>query len=228
MSLRLLKSKSGFSLVELVCVVAIISMLAAMAMPAYEHMLVRARGAEATVNLSALMALVNSRYGNGDMFAGGAGPPLYSLNAASRNDYTSATSCNYTAALTNIGFRLNNCTKVRFVYAYTTVEPANTWGAVAVEGGTKGNKRVHPSCLGTNMWAYPYNGKVKQVINTLDPAACNTCYIPYTSAKIGGSDMTFDINGDNIVDVGDTMTVMGAMQTAVTYGTALNHMASCP
>jgi type IV pilus assembly protein PilA len=61
---KLLKKKSGFTLIELMIVVAILGILAAVAVPAFLGYMRRAKTAEVTVNLNNMFKLAASYYEN--------------------------------------------------------------------------------------------------------------------------------------------------------------------
>ncbi|MGM0914218.1 MAG: pilin [Pseudomonadota bacterium] len=70
--LKAKRSQGGFTLIELMIVVAIVGILAALAIPAYQDYTIRARVAEALTLASAAKVTVseNAASGNGDLAAG--------------------------------------------------------------------------------------------------------------------------------------------------------------
>ena len=77
------KMQKGFTLIELMIVVAIIGILAAVALPAYQDYTVRARVSEGIVLASAAKLAVTENSANGKAFAGSWTPPLATDNVDS-------------------------------------------------------------------------------------------------------------------------------------------------
>ena len=99
------KGQKGFSLVELMIVVAIIGILAALAVPKFQSFQAKARQTEGKNNLSHIFTLQMSYYGDNDAYAG-FGP-------------TGRSNC-----LANpIGFSVTGCgtTKARYNYSSTVL-----------------------------------------------------------------------------------------------------------
>ena len=66
-----MKNKSGFTLIELMIVVAIIGILASLAIPDFLRFQAKAKQAEAKMNLGALYTTQKAYFGEYDTFAGG-------------------------------------------------------------------------------------------------------------------------------------------------------------
>lgn len=75
--------QKGFTLIELMIVVAIIGILAAVAIPAYQDYTVRARVSEGIVLASAAKLAVSENASNGTAFRQGWNPPVATANVAS-------------------------------------------------------------------------------------------------------------------------------------------------
>jgi type IV pilus assembly protein PilA len=85
------KVQSGFTLIELMIVVAIIGILAAIALPAYQDYTVRSRVSELAVIASGMKATVGENIANNGAIAAGSCLGVTNVSTATKN--TSATSC---------------------------------------------------------------------------------------------------------------------------------------
>jgi type IV pilus assembly protein PilA len=92
--------QKGFTLIELMIVVAIIGILAAVAIPAYQDYTVRARVTEGLVLASAAKTSVSENASNGSGFAIGWNAPVATVNVASLaiNGANGQITITYTAA----------------------------------------------------------------------------------------------------------------------------------
>ena len=110
------KGQEGFSLVELMIVVAIIGILAALAVPKFQMFQAKAKQSEAKNNLSHIYTLEMSYFGDNDSYVNfpvigrtGAGP----------------TACNHTAATNVLGFKPQGvCNKIRYGYSVPVASAA--------------------------------------------------------------------------------------------------------
>ena len=145
---------AGFSLLELMVVVAILGVLATVAVPRFNIFRARSRQAEAKSNLGVIYTLQESfqieheRFFNGNG-ASGAWNSKYMDNANRSGLKVDATS---SACDSNkLGFRLANCDKARYGY-YISDADENTWMAIAhgpsVDG--KPEYRIFPACAGAD------------------------------------------------------------------------------
>lgn len=78
-----MQSRQGFTLIELMIVVAIVAILAAVALPAYQNYTVRARVAEGLALASAAKVKVVENAANGNDFDSDWNPPIGSRNVSS-------------------------------------------------------------------------------------------------------------------------------------------------
>ena len=110
---RVIKNQLGFTLIELMIVVAIISILASLALPKFKKFQAKSMQAEARTNLYYLFALEDTyRLDHG----------TYTAMAPTGNGYSNpsnpASKCNRD---NDLGFRLESCDKVRYAYIVGTV-----------------------------------------------------------------------------------------------------------
>ena len=115
MKLRL-KNQEGFTLIELMIVVAIISILATLALPRFQVFQAKALRSEATYNLG-VIATYEEAYRIENQ--GYARVNQMGVTAAGAN----AGDCNVDNP---IGFQLTNCSKVKYDYGTIDVDAANT------------------------------------------------------------------------------------------------------
>ena len=117
--MNITKGNKGFSLVELMVVVAIIGVLAALAVPRFRVFQAKARQAEAKTNLTYIYALEESHFSEYDKYATMA--PHGKEVGCQPND---------------LGFLLNPCEKSRYKYKVDAAD--TTFTATADTGSTNG------------------------------------------------------------------------------------------
>ncbi len=151
---EILKSKLlGFSLLELMVVVAILGVLATVAVPRFNIFRARSRQAEAKSNLGVIYTLQESfaidheRYYNGKKDDWGG----VDMNEnGNRYGYggTGANGCAPTRSKNKLGFRMANCEKARYGYF---MNGGGEDGFLAIAYGASdapGDKRIFPGCPG--------------------------------------------------------------------------------
>jgi type IV pilus assembly protein PilA len=142
------KAQRGFSLVELMVVVAIISILSAIAIPKFKTFQAKARQAEAKSNLANIFTLELAYQAEADTFVA----------------LTSAQACG-TSSPNPLGFYLTNCTTARYTYTVGGVTTAAFLGD-AISGTGTANKIV-PGCATADHWTIDQNKNIVAVANAV-------------------------------------------------------------
>jgi type IV pilus assembly protein PilA len=167
-----IKRRDGFSLVELMIVVAIIGILAALAIPRFQQFQSKSRQSEARSNLAHIYTLQVSYNGDNDTFSnfdclslGGANNvlsgSLSSCANASASVWQASSACNTT---NDIGFRVTDCKKVRYVYSNKGNQNQFTATAVEIDAGANTSRRVFPGCSTAKADTWQIN-EVKSLYN---------------------------------------------------------------
>jgi prepilin-type N-terminal cleavage/methylation domain-containing protein len=140
-ALMIRKKSQGFSLIELMIVVAIITVLAMQAIPRFAKFQAKARQAEGQTNLSAIYTLqesffaANGRYGaafaNIGLQAGGG------ANCPAGND---------------IGFSIRPCVAGKVNYTYSNTPGGGTAFTATAQTGAGANNRIMPGCAQADTW----------------------------------------------------------------------------
>lgn len=127
-------AQKGFSLVELMIVVAIIGILSALAVPKFQTFQARARQSEVKVSLAQMATLQEAFYANNDAYA----------------DVPAVGKANNCAAVNNpIGFSPEPCASSRYVYS------ADANGVEFTAEGTSeagAQNLVFPGCTVADTW----------------------------------------------------------------------------
>ncbi|MEY4631029.1 MAG: hypothetical protein RIQ81_1149 [Pseudomonadota bacterium] len=150
-----LNRRDGFSLVELMIVVAIIGILAALAIPRFQQFQSKSRQAEARSNLAHIYTLQVSYNGDNDTFSNF--DCLTQGTASSDTNGTSAKGCGTTNAgawagvntcntTNDIGFRVTDCKKVRYLYFNAGNQNQFTATATELSAASSATRRVFPGC----------------------------------------------------------------------------------
>ena len=155
-------NQKGFSLVELMVVVAIISILAALALPRFQIFQAKARQSEAKANLQMIYTLQQAYHGENDVYVAVAATGAVSGNPdgnCPNND---------------IGFVPEPCAKARYSYKVTLGSGSSGAGS----GGTQSFiatatavKSVNPSCTLKDTWTIDQN---KVLTNTQNAISCTS------------------------------------------------------
>jgi prepilin-type N-terminal cleavage/methylation domain-containing protein len=145
--------KQGFSLVELMVVIAIIGIVASIGIPRYKIFQAKARQAEAKVNLKLIYTLQQAYYSDSDKYA----------SFAKLGEKYNCDSQTKMAKDPNpkpgedIGLRLSNCDKLRYTYSVEVKKSGSEFIVTASSGANAMNK-VSPGCSKKDVWTINQDG----------------------------------------------------------------------
>jgi type IV pilus assembly protein PilA len=94
----------GFTLIELMIVVAIVGILAAIALPAYNNYMVKSKLTEATTTLDAARVAVNEAYSSGNgIFPSSSSPPIITQAVPGNAQYVTGIKYNNPGTASSVG-----------------------------------------------------------------------------------------------------------------------------
>ena len=139
---RRLRKSAGFTLIEIMIVVAIIGILSSIAVPAYRDYVIRARIADATSGLAEARVRMEQFYGDNRTYAaagGGCGAAMPVIDqftltcalGAGGQQYTVTANGNAGAMVAGFGYTVDQAN------LRTTTSWGTNWGAVPAYGATR-------------------------------------------------------------------------------------------
>lgn len=141
--------QQGFTLIELMIVVAIIGILAAIALPAYQDYTVRSRVSELAVLASSYKATVGENIANNGGVIAGSNPcrGVTTITVATTN--VASSSCDNTTGAVAITGDANAAKGVILTYTPNVTADGNVTWACTVNTPATNNKYVPAECRGT-------------------------------------------------------------------------------
>ena len=142
--------KEGFSVVEMMVVVAIIGALSVMAFSAYRSTTAKARQAEAKVNLKQIGDLMDVR-----QYEKGKYEDKLGVVGAGGN-------CSSNALKNELGYRPKDCTKLRYKYDITSIGVGTFTSEAENDPDAPNYGYIWPGCTTNDLWRGNEKGKIWQ------------------------------------------------------------------
>jgi prepilin-type N-terminal cleavage/methylation domain-containing protein len=137
---KMVKDKKGFTLIELMIVVAIVGILAAIAIPAYLDYTIKTKITEVTTAMDALSQAASEYHASAGLFPDTANTDYTSTNAFASvskgyatfayNSVDRNNNCNFTATFNNLN-PVNGCTLIMDIYFDPTQGYQKTWNTTS-------------------------------------------------------------------------------------------------
>ena len=147
LSISVAKSKSAFTLIELMAAVVIVSILVTLAVPRFRVFIAKARQGEAHINLDIIAKLQQSYFNEHN---------VYNSDLAIGKGKASGTCPTSTDNANILGFRTADCEKLRYNYTTsgaTTAGGNSAGGGIAENDGSVTSLLIYPGCSSkTDLW----------------------------------------------------------------------------